>query len=169
VIGQSDPEELLPEERSDMTEFVVMNSVRPVLIVPYAGKLDSVGKRIVVAWDGSAEAARALAGAMPLMQKADLVQVMRFNPVVAGEGKGEEPGADVALYLARHGINVDVKRQASESDVQIGNALLSHIANTNADLLVMGAYGHSRLREWVLGGVTDTILKSMTVPTLMMH
>jgi nucleotide-binding universal stress UspA family protein len=169
VIGQTDPDESLPDLRTDFPEYVVMNSGRPVLIVPYAGRFDNVGKRVLVAWDGSLEAARAITAAMPLLNRAELVQVVMFNPKSGSGAHGALPGADIALYLARHRVVVEVSEQKTSSDVGIGNALLSHAADFGADLIVMGGYGHPRFREMLLGGVTDTILKSMTVPVLMAH
>lgn len=169
VIGQTNPDESLPDVKNNFPEYVVMNSGRPVLIVPYAGRFDSVGGRVLVAWDASMEATRAVTAAIPLLKRANLVQVAVFNPRIGGQRHGEQPGADIALYLARHGIEVEVTRQTTGADIGIGNALLSHAADFGADLIVMGGYGHSRFREVLLGGVTDTILKSMTVPTLMAH
>lgn len=169
VIGQTNPDESVPELRRDFPEYVVMNSGRPVLIVPYAGRFDSVGDRALVAWDGSIEATRAVTAAIPLLRRSSLVQVVVFNPRIGPGGHGEEPGADLGLYLARHRIKVEVSQESTNSDAEIGPALLSHAADFGADLLVMGGYGHSRLREVLLGGVTDTILTSMTIPTLMVH
>lgn len=169
VIGQTDPEERLPDVRSDFPEYVLMNSGRPLLIVPYTGRFDSVGSKVVVAWDASMEATRALTAAIPLLKRASLVQVAVFNPATGAHEHGERPGADIALYLARHGVRVEVLQHAAGKDIDIGNALLSHVADFDADLLVMGGYGHARFREVLLGGVTDTILKSMTVPVLMAH
>jgi nucleotide-binding universal stress UspA family protein len=169
IIGQDDPDEALPGQRADMPEYVVMNSARPVLIVPYCGKFGSVGRRAVVAWDGGMEAARAVALALPFLKAAQQVEVVVFNPESEPHSHGTQPGADIALYLARHGIKVEVSQQTADGDVDIGNALLSHLADVGADLLVMGGYGHSRFREILLGGVTRTILRSMTVPVLMAH
>lgn len=169
VIGQSDPQEVPPAERRDVAQYVVMNSGRPVLLIPYAGGVAVIGGRALVAWDGSLEASRAVSGAIPLLRKAGLVRVTVFNPEIGLAAHGEEPGADIALYLARHGVNVEVFRRTTESDVDLGEALLSHIADFGADLVVMGAYGHSRFREVLLGGVTRTALREMTVPVLMSH
>jgi nucleotide-binding universal stress UspA family protein len=96
------------------------------------------------------------------------VTVVTVNPRERDYGHGDVPGADIAVYLARHGVKVDVQR-IDARDIDVGNMLLSHVANDSADLLVMGAYGHSRLREVVLGGATRTILGEMTVPVLMSH
>jgi nucleotide-binding universal stress UspA family protein len=152
-----------------VAEYVLLNAINPVLIVPYAGEFSSVGQRVLIAWDGSMEAARAVHGAIPLLQRAGQVQVAVFDPRVGPGAHGEEPGADIALFLARHGIRVDVSRHVTGGEIDIGNAILSHASDFGADLLVMGGYGHSRFREVLLGGVTRTILRSMTTPVLMSH
>lgn len=169
VVGQSDPDESQPALRSGFPEFVVMNCGRPVLIVPYAGEFTHVGKRILVAWDGSMEATRAVTAAIPFLCRAELVQVVVFDSKARPNAHGEQPGADIALYLSRHGIRVEVSQQSTADDIDIGNALLSYATDFDADLIVMGGYGHSRFREVLLGGVTKTVLQSMTVPVLMAH
>lgn len=169
VIGQNDPDEDLSTQRSDISEYVITHSPRPVLVVPYAGRFNSIGKRIVIAWDGSTEATRAIVAGLPFLKQARVVQVVVFNPEVNQFAHGEQPGADIALYLARHGINVEVSQQTTFDGLDVGNALLSHLADFDADLLVMGGYAHSRFREILLGGVTRTVLKSMTAPVLMAH
>lgn len=169
IIGQMHTEPSLRLERPDFPEYVVLNSPHPVLIVPYIFNQHSFGKRIIVAWDASMAATRAVTAALPLLKKADAVQVLIFNAADRPYLHGDMPGADVALYLARHGIKVDVTNQNAQSDIDIGVALLSHVADWNADGLVMGCYGHSRFRELLLGGVSRTVLQSMTVPVLMSH
>jgi nucleotide-binding universal stress UspA family protein len=165
VIGQFDPDQRSPVIMSDFPEYVVLNAGRPVLIVPYAGKQESVGRHALVAWDGSVGATRAVANALPLLKRAEAVDVVVFNAAETPDAHGEQPGADIALYLARHGVKVEVRRRDTERD--IGNALLSMTADLGADLLVMGGYGHSRFREILLGGVTHTVLEAMTLPVLM--
>jgi nucleotide-binding universal stress UspA family protein len=167
VVGQTDPDELSPNVISDLPEYVMLNCARPVLIVPYAGKFQQVGNNVLIAWDGSIEATRAVTHAIPLLQRADNVSVVLFNAVAGSAEHGEQPGADIALYLARYGVKVDVQEQ--RTDIDIGNALLSLAADNNNDLIVMGGYGHTRLREVLLGGVTLTVLKTMTAPVLMAH
>jgi nucleotide-binding universal stress UspA family protein len=139
-----------------------------VLVLPYIGPAASFGERAFVAWDASREAARAVNDALPLLRRAKQVGVLTVNPRPWPFGHGEEPGGDIGLHLARHGVKVEVQR-IEAPDIDPGNAILSHLADRSADLLVMGAYGHSRLREFVLGGVTRTILGEMTVPVLMSH
>jgi nucleotide-binding universal stress UspA family protein len=167
ILGQVDPDDpatgphYLPEE-------VILGGGRPALVIPYIGPAASLGERVVVAWDASREAARAVNDALPLLERAKAVSVVTINPHQRPFGHGEEPGADIGLHLARHDIKIEVQRVESR-DIDIANTLLSHIANESADLLIMGAYGHSRVREFVLGGVTRTILAEMTVPVLMSH
>lgn len=169
VMSQNDPSEALPTQASNVAEFVVINSGRPVLLIPYAGKFDAAFERVLIAWDGSLQAARAVTGAIPLLRRAKLVQVAVFDPEIGPTAHGEEPGADIALYLARHGVTVEVTQQNTGQDIDIGNAIVSYSSDFGADLIVMGAYGHSRFRELLLGGATHTILNSMTVPVLMSH
>lgn len=168
VIGQSFTGPDAPSSVDDFAEFVVLNSPRPTLVVPAAGHFEHVGQRILIAWNASMEAARAVAGAIPLLRRAQQVDVAVFNPEREPyDTHGAEPGADIALFLARHGIRVEVRRQTV--DTGVGDALMSAAADWSSDLIVMGAYGHSRFRELMLGGATRTALQSMPVPVLMMH
>lgn len=167
VLGQVDPEEP-PEVGRHLAEEVLLSAGRPALVVPHIGAAATVGERVVVAWDASREAARAVSDAMPLLERAKSVLVVSFDPKPTPFGHGELPGADIALHLARHGVEVEVQREDA-GELDVGNALLSYVADRGADLLVMGAYAHSRVRELVLGGVTRTMLESMTVPVLMAH
>ena len=166
ILGQAGPDDAdvpryLPEE-------VTLASGRPSLVIPCIGPGATLGQRVSVAWDASREAARAVNDALPILQRAQAVGVVTVNPREGPFGHGEQPGADIALHLARHGIKVEVQRVESR-EVDVANTILSHIADRSSDLLVMGAYGHSRLRELVLGGVTRTILHDMTVPVFMAH
>ena len=122
----------------------------------------------MVAWDGGREAVRAINDALPLLAGAEHVDVVSVNPEERGTDHGEIPGADMCLHLARHGVNAEAQHIAA-SDVDVGNMLLSRVADVGADLLVMGAYGHSRWREIVLGGATHQVLSEMTVPVVMSH
>lgn len=167
VISQFDPEESSPTVLSDFPEYVLMHCGRPVLMVPYAGRFETPGRRVLIGWDASTAASRALTGAIPLLKRAQVVEVAVFNAEEQPGMHGQQPGADIALFLARHGITVDVKQQAT--DAAIGDALLSLAADLDSDLIVMGAYVHSRFRELLLGGVTRTVLQTMTVPVLMAH
>jgi len=167
VLGQADLEDPSASALPDLPEYVMINGGRPVLIVPYAGNFRSVGQRVLVAWDAGLEAAHALTGALPLLKQSSTVEVVVFNAEKKPYVHGAQPGADIALYLARHGLKVDVLQETTALDD--GNALLSLAADRSSDLIVMGGYGHTRFREILLGGMTRTILESMTVPVLMMH
>jgi nucleotide-binding universal stress UspA family protein len=152
---------LLPE----LPDYLLLNCGRPVLLVPRAGRFPTIGKRVLVAWNGSVEAAKAVTGALPLLRGAEQVTLAVLGN--NSETLGQSPGADIALYLARHGVRVEVLRRPEPHDP--GQAILSLAADFGADLLVMGAYGHSRFREMMLGGATRTILATATLPVLMAH
>ena len=165
VIGQKN-EEWASGVTKNFERSVLLAAGRPVLVVPYAFERRPIGRQVLIAWNSSREAARAVSGALPLLKQASHVHVIAFNPEESGPAHGQEPGADVGLYLTRHGVKVTVSRHDAQ-DVDVGNQLLSRAFDVSADLIVMGAWGHSRLQEMVLGGVTRTILDSMTVPVLM--
>jgi nucleotide-binding universal stress UspA family protein len=167
ILGQVNPDDPISPMEEETPEYVAMNSARPVLVVPYAGHFEAPFQRVLVAWDGSMEATRAITAAIPLMEQAGKVTLAVFNAGREPEAHGSEPGADMALYLARHGIKVEVSSQVTAIDV--GSALLSFASDIDADLLVMGCYGHSRMHEIMLGGASRTVLQSMTLPVLMAH
>lgn len=167
ILGQSDPDD--PATGApELSEDVILGCGRPVLMVPYIGAMQAPGRRIVVAWDAGREAARAVNDAMPLLAAADQVLVLIVNPRRGPHGHGEEPGSDIATHLARHGVKVEVK-VVTQRDLTVADVILSRIADETVDLVVMGAYGHARLREMVLGGVTREMFRSMTVPLFMSH
>lgn len=153
---------------SDLAERLVLETGRPILIIPYAGKFKEIGKRVLIAWNTGRESVRAANDAIPLVQHAKKVSVIAINPRKGHKRHGEIPAADIARHLSRHGIKA-VAEHLSTSDIDPGNMLLSCAADESADLLVMGAYGHHRFRELILGGVTQDILKHMTLPVLMSH
>ncbi|OGA03568.1 MAG: hypothetical protein A3H35_12630 [Betaproteobacteria bacterium RIFCSPLOWO2_02_FULL_62_17] len=149
-------------------EDLVLSITTPLLLVPYAGRFETLGERVLLAWDSSPQALRAATGALPLLTRARDVQVTVFDADKNPQAHGEMPGADITLFLSRHGVKATVSQQRSvEGD--IGCAILSRAADQGTDLIVMGAYGHSRAKERVLGGATRTIFESMTVPVLMCH
>lgn len=167
VVGQTEKGKEGLMTPSELPETAILNSGRPVLLVPYAGDFKNLGKRIMFLWSATREASRAVRDAMPLLVSASEVKVVIFDAKPNSGGHGESPGSDMALYLARHGVNVAVSREVSTSDV--GNSALSLAVDYETDLIVMGGYGHSRLRELVMGGASRTILEAMTVPVLMSH
>jgi nucleotide-binding universal stress UspA family protein len=162
IVSQADPNML----RDDlMVEGALFESGRPVMVVPYIQRNGLRLDRVMACWDGSRNAARAINDAMPFLRRAKAIDVI----TVGGEkDKTAIPGADMAQHLARHGLNVAL-RNITAGDVDVPNLILSDVADHDTDLIVMGGYGHSRLREFVLGGATRGILSTMTVPTLMSH
>ena len=164
IVAQAEPDG--SPSRELIIEAVLFESGRPVLIVPYIQEEGLKLDRVMVCWDGSRNAARAVGDAMPFLARAKAVEVV----VVTGDaGKSDEiPGADIAHHLARHRLKVELRRIVA-GDLDVANTILSHAADAGTDFIVMGGYGHSRLREFVLGGATRGILQSMTVPTLMSH
>jgi nucleotide-binding universal stress UspA family protein len=164
VVSQSEPDTIAPQEL--IIEAALFESGRPVLVVPYIQKEGLKLDRVLVCWDASRNAARAIADAMPFLQRSKAIDVI----VVATERpKSDElPGADIAHHLARHGLQVDLKRIVTGGG-DVASTILSYAADSGADFIVMGGYGHSRLREFILGGATRGILSAMTVPTLMSH
>lgn len=152
----------------DMPSRIVMESGRPVLIIPHTGDFSTIGNRVVVAWNGSREAARAAYDAVPLMQNAKSVRVLSINPKCREGYDSIALGDETALSLARHNIKAEVT-VAKSADVPVGDELLNRLAEDGCDLLVMGCYGHSRLRETLFGGVTQNLMQHMTAPVLMSH
>jgi nucleotide-binding universal stress UspA family protein len=164
IVGQPEPDK--PELDRLVVEAALFETGRPVLVVPYIQRAGLELDHVMLCWDGSRSAARAAADAMPFILRAKAVEIV----IVASEpAKSDElPGADMAHHLARHGARVELKRIVT-SETDVASTILSHAADNSADFLVMGGYGHSRLREFILGGVTRGILASMTIPTLLSH
>ncbi len=163
VVGQAQREQGATDEL--IIEGALFESGRPVIVVPYIQKSGLTLERVLVCWDGGRTAARAVADAMPFLTRAKAVDLV----IVAEERKNDEvTGVRMSEHLARHGASVSVKRIA-KGDLSVQDAILSYAADSSADFMVMGGYGHSRLREFILGGVTRSILNSMTVPVLMSH
>lgn len=172
IIGQIDPDDV-PVAGHHVVEHVLLACGRPVLVIPYIGapgKKDEVvfGTNVMVAWDASREAARAVHDALPLLERAQHVDLVTVDPAPGAHRHGEESGADIALDLARHGVQVEVERLVS-GDMKPGDVIPARLSDRGSDMLVMGAYAHSRVRELVLGGVTRSVLEQMTVPVLMSH
>jgi nucleotide-binding universal stress UspA family protein len=150
-------------------EDVALSAGRPVLVAPLSWAPTRIGHRILVAWNARREATRAVHDALPLLIKAELVTVLVANPETwVVPPHGQEPGADIALHLARHGIKVQVDVVVAQG-TRTGEIVRAKARETGADLIVMGAYGHSRTRELVLGGVTRYMLREMPVPVLLSH
>ncbi len=164
VIGQDKPEPTEPM-REQLIEAALFDSGIPILVVPYAGHDSFSAEHVMVAWDGSRTAARAVHAGLPLLELAKKVSI-----VIVENGKrlAGESGSDIATYLSRHGVNVAVQR-IKKPPIGIADTMLNFIADEGVNLTVMGGYGHSRMREFILGGATRGMLASMTVPVLMAH
>ncbi|SDB34525.1 universal stress protein [Bauldia litoralis] len=164
VIGQDDPDRPEPS-RDTLIEALLFQAGVPTLVVPFAGVSEFVPDKVVIGWNGSAAAGRAVRAAMPLLATAKEVLVAMVDE---GREQVGEPGADIGAYLARHDLNVTV-RTIGDMPNGAGQALLSFAADEEANWMVMGAYGHSRIREFLLGGATRHILANATLPILMSH
>ena len=168
VVGQSaspDPESVFVDE---LIATTILSTARPTLIVPHIGPRATLGANVLVAWDGGREAARAIADALPLLERANTVTVITVNTDSGGRALDGPAVTRLTAYLRAQGVTAVVDRD-SVSDITVGERLLSRAADLGSDLIVMGGYAHARLRELVLGGVTRTMLEKMTVPVLMSH
>ena len=169
VIGQPNPDAGLSGAIGLRPEEIVLSCGRPVLVVPYAGTFPDIGRRVLVAWNGSRESTRALHDAMSLMADAEAVTVIEIDPPAPGVAAPAASAAQVAAALVRRGIAAKPETETTSGDISVEDLLLSRANDLDADLLVMGAYGHSRMREFVLGGVSRSIFRHMTLPVLMAH
>lgn len=157
----------VPVRARGLPEYIALHGTRPVLVLPPGWQGRALPGTAVVGWDGSMQAVRAISAALPLLRRADAVKLALVNPGALAEVHGEEPGADMALHLARHGVRVDVVIEHTRAST--GEALLNMTQEHDASLLVTGAFGHSRYRELVLGGVTRALLADCAVPLLIAH
>ena len=165
IAGQTDPDwDASP--LLDFPERLALEAGRPVLVIPYAGRYPRIGRNVVIAWKAGRESARAVFDALPLLQGAENVHILEIK------GRSDEnslsPDTSIAASLARHGIKSTIRTSVAP-DISVGDEILSRLSDLDADLLVMGAYGHSRMRELVFGGATRHIFRHMTVPTLFSH
>ena len=164
IVGQGQSEMSTMEQI--IGEAVLFDSGRPMIMVPYIQKAPFKIDNVMICWDGSRASARAVADAISILGKGSRVEI-----VIITNERGKQydiEGADIGQHLARHGFKVEVRRLPG-GDIDVADALLSHAADSSTDFMVMGGYGHSRLREFVLGGVTRSIFQSMTVPVLLSH
>jgi len=164
IIGQVDPDDDSTAQYQYLADEMVVDCPCPILAIPYAGKFEKFGSHILVGWNNTREASRALKGAMPFMKKAKKVTLLSVNPTADQSLQNEA----AIKHLERHGITAEIK-VGHWRNVDVGNALLDSLVDLNADMLVMGAYGHSRIREMILGGATKEILGHMTAPVLFSH
>jgi nucleotide-binding universal stress UspA family protein len=168
VVGQPDPDSPNAGRIGELIEQLLMHAGRPVLLVPYAGRFDAIGSRVLIGWTETRESARAVHDALPLMAGATAVTALTMLESRRAPVDGEPPAAELARHLQRHGIAATAARTVTDG-IADADALLSYACDIGVDLLVMGGYGHSPLRERVLGGVTRSLLQHMTVPVLMSH
>jgi nucleotide-binding universal stress UspA family protein len=165
ILGQLSPEVRSTGFRPDE---IIIAAGRPVLVVPYAGTYDTVGRRALVAWDGTREAARAATDALPLLENAEAVTVMFVGARETALAEHHPSIERIVHHLQRHGIPARTE-ETLQGDLRISDVLLSRAADLAVDLLVAGAYHHSQLREALVGGVSRELLDHMTVPVLMSH
>jgi nucleotide-binding universal stress UspA family protein len=167
LVGQDELDAPVDGTAHDLPEQAMLLSGCPVLVVPYAGRFESVGTHALIAWKDTREAARAIRQALPLLRGASHVELVEVVEGRAASAEARSSLGDAQAWLARQGIAAQARLEPVAGDV--GETLLSRAADASADLLVMGAYGHARIREWVLGGATRHLLGHMTLPTLMAH
>jgi nucleotide-binding universal stress UspA family protein len=165
VFMQSEPDGI---DNDDMIETSLFQSGRPLIVVPYIQKDALKLDHVVCCWDGSTAAARAINDALPLLIKATAVDLLIVLNDKTKNGRNEIRGVEMAKHLARHDVKVEIETVPA-ADIDVTNAILSYVADNSGTLIVMGGYGHAKLREMILGGVTRGMLKSMTVPVLMSH
>jgi nucleotide-binding universal stress UspA family protein len=167
VLGQADPDEGAPAATA-MIEGALFASGRPVLVVPHSGQFETPGRRVLIGWADRREATRVVHDALPLLATCEAATVLTVSMQEELDAAGEPPGSGIVRHLTRHGVPVTAEHTVA-GGLDVADLLLNHASENSADLLVIGAYGHSRLRELVLGGVTRTILRQMTLPVLMSH
>lgn len=170
ILGQTCEDQIDAPGAGELPDGILLRSGRPVIVVPNEGTFETIGTRIVVAWDASRLASRALNDGLSIMEKSDQVDVLVVDPeTTRGYAKHEpSPGADMSLHLARHDINATAEHVNSQGKSP-GDALMAYAESKNADLIIMGGYGHKRWREVVLGGVTRYMLQNMKIPVFMSH
>jgi nucleotide-binding universal stress UspA family protein len=173
VVSQDDPDESLSRQVLDMPDYVILNSPRPVLVIPRAEAPpeDGFARRVLLAWDGSREAASAMSAAVPLLRHAESVTVAMLSGPALAQADCEVQQAELGNFLARHRVHpgIMVRDCAASYGGDAGRGLLAVADELGADLLVMGCYGHSRLRELCLGGASRTVLAETRIPTLLAH
>jgi nucleotide-binding universal stress UspA family protein len=167
VVSQGTMTSSNPFVSTQLAGVLAVQGASPVLVIPHKGAAATLGESILIGWNGSREARHAIDAAMPLLCKAGRVQLVVFNPGNYGNAHGERPGSDMATMLARHGVKVEVVCLPTMNEP--GMALQQLAANSGADLIVAGAFGHTRLQEWFMGGSTRSLLEQMHVPVLLAH
>ncbi len=167
VVGQQDSSNMELVEQT-LSEQILMQSGRPILQVPTTTPVKGFGRQVLVAWDGGRQATRAVFDALPVLQSAENVHLLWVDPPRSADGRFETMRVEMTETLARHGVSV-ASVEAASGGMTVGEVLLDQVSKTGCDLLVLGAYGHWRMREYVLGGTTRHILQHADVPSLMSH
>lgn len=168
VLGQEDPDDARLAGWTTVLESALLTSGRPILVVPYVGRHRMIGRRVLIGWKPVREASRAVHDALPLLGDAEAVTVLAIDPERDNDGRSEQQAADMARHLARHGLPVTAQETISDG-LDAATILLNYSADLSSDLIVIGGYGHPRMREIVLGGVTRHLLRHAPVPVLMSH
>ncbi|MCP4487674.1 MAG: universal stress protein [Gammaproteobacteria bacterium] len=167
ILGQSQSDD--PHNISEgLADHLVLEGGAPCLVIPYIGTRQTLGKRLLLAWNESRESSRALRDALPLLQAADAVSVLLIKPKSHNEKHTATQGKIITSYLSDHGVDANINL-CVDNHFDPGDTILAQASDNDIDLIVMGAYGHSRLRELVLGGATRHLLKEMTVPVFISH
>ena len=164
IAGQEDAQDARSTANALVAQMI-LGCGRPTLVIPYIGMQQALGERILVAWNGARESVRAVNDALPLLQGAKNVDVIAINPP---SGEGDIPCSEICTQLARHDVSA-VARESTAKDIDVAGEILSRAADYQSDIIVMGAYGHSRFRELVFGGATRDVFEHMTVPVFMSH
>ncbi|MFY2941927.1 universal stress protein [Achromobacter xylosoxidans] len=169
VIGQENAYDVEAATGNDFVAQTLLAAGRPVIVLPVSGTFRTVGSRVLYCWNGSREAARAIADAAPMLRSATALRALSLRNGAAADAGRQAAFEDLAAYCASHGFPELESEIRDAREAEIGDAILSAAADFGADLIVMGAYGHSRTRQWILGGATRSLLAAMTVPVLFSH
>ena len=164
VLGQGAGDDVPIGPALNLADDLILSSAKPILSVPWRGDFSNIGKNVLVAWNSSAQSSRAVHDALPILKAADSVRIL----TVSDDEGGHLPGAEITAHLTRHGVNAEADH-VTESGGSTGETIINYCANMNADMIVCGGWGHSRLLETVMGGVTRHLLRHMQVPVLMSH
>ena len=169
VIGQQNRQDSDAQAQIHSPDNILLDVGRPVLIIPHSGQCASIGKQVLIGWNGSREAIRAINHAIPILQVANKVEIVSIEKSKQRQPEKIITGTDIALHLARHDVTAEAHIISSEGNTRTATLLLTHAGEIGADLLVIGAYGHSRWKEMILGGVTHELLDTMTLPVFASH
>jgi len=164
VLGQGAGEDVPIGPALNLADDLILSSAKPILSVPWKGDFSNIGKNVLVAWNSSAQSSRAVHDALPILTEADSVRVLTVGP----DDGNHLPGAEITAHLTRHGVNAEAVH-VEDTGSSTGETIINNAANMNADMIVCGGWGHSRLFETVMGGVTRHLLRNMQVPILMSH